>query len=117
MDLSSTYFYSQGSATSVPSPVTPTFSTHGHLRYPSSASSIESPFHSAIAESPSSPSFVPKPGRRSLPDVQEEPHDERDQDFDMFEDDVDDDLYDCLCKFNFLASREQRSKSSYLMSA
>jgi len=49
--------------------------------------------------------------------VQEEPHDERDQDFDMFEDDVDDDLYDCLCKFNFLASREQRSKSSYLMSA
>jgi len=76
------------------------------MRYPSSASSIESPFHSTIADSPSSPTFVPKPGRRSLPDVQEEPHDERDQDlrdqdFDMFAD-VDDDLYDCLCKFVLL---------------
>ena len=41
-----------------------------------------------------------------MPDVQEEPHDERDQDlrdqdFDMFAD-VDDDLYDCLCKFVLL---------------
>ena len=97
MDLSSSYFYSQSSSNSVPSPVTPTFSSRGHLRYPSSASSIESSYHSTLAESPSSPTFVPKPGKRSLPDVQEEPHNERDHDFDMFKD-VEDDLYDCLCR-------------------
>jgi hypothetical protein len=68
------------------------------LRYPSSASSIESSFYSSVVESPSSPTFVgPKSGKRSLPDVQEEPH-EREEDFDMFEDS--DDLYDCLCKFS-----------------
>lgn len=89
--------YTQNSATSeVPSPVTPTFSTRGHLRYPSSASSIESSFHNSVTESPSSPTFVgPKAGKRSLPDVQEEPH-EREEDFTMFE--YRNELYDCLCK-------------------
>jgi hypothetical protein len=97
MDLSSSSFYTQSSSTSeIPSPVTPTFSTRGHLRYSSSASSIESPFHASVTESPSSPTFVgQKRAANSLPDVQEEPH-EREEEFDMFEDS--DDLYNCLCK-------------------
>ena len=96
MDLSSST-YSQ-SSTDAPSPVTPTFSTRGHLRYPSSASSVESSFHSSVmSDSPSSPSFVVvKPGKRSLPDVQEEPLEREDQDFDMLEDA--NELYECLCK-------------------
>jgi hypothetical protein len=96
MDLSSSYCYSQNSSASeIPSPVTPTFSTR-HLRYPSSTSSIESTYHASVNESPSSPTFAdPKSGKRSLPDVQEEPH-ERDEDFDMF--DEPNDSYECLCK-------------------
>ncbi|TVY82459.1 hypothetical protein LSUE1_G003140 [Lachnellula suecica] len=96
MDLSSSSFYSQtSSASEVPSPVTPTFSNRGHLRYPSSASSIESSYHNSTTDSPSSPTFgSSKPGKRSLPDVQEEPQ-ERDDDFDMFDDESE--LYDCLC--------------------
>lgn len=97
MDLSSSLYTQNSSTSEVPSPVTPTFSTRSHLRYPSSASSIESSFHNSVVESPSSPTFAgPKSGKRSLPDVQEEPH-EREEDFDMFDDS--DDLYDCLCKF------------------
>ncbi|KAH8685532.1 hypothetical protein BGZ60DRAFT_426020 [Tricladium varicosporioides] len=94
MDMSSSSFYSQtSSASDIPSPITPTFSGRGHLRYPSSASSIELSLHTPVGESPSSPSFT-KTGKRSLPDVQEEPQ-EREEDFDVF-DDVDE-LYDCLC--------------------
>jgi hypothetical protein len=102
MDISSSSFYSQtSSASELPSPVTPTFSNRGHLRYTSSASSIESTFQNPATESPSSPTFASsKTGKRSLPDVQEEPQ-ERDEDFDMF-DDVNE-LYDCLCKFPFPA--------------
>jgi carbohydrate-binding DOMON domain-containing protein len=102
MDLSSSSFYSQtSSASDVPSPVTPTFSNRGHLRYPSSASSIESTFHTSTTDSPSSPTFASsKTGKRSLPDVQEEPQ-ERDEDFDMFDDASE--LYDCLCKSSYAA--------------
>ena len=97
MDLSSSFYTLNSSASEIPSPVTPTFSTRGHLRYPSSASSMESSFHNSLVESPSSPTFVGSKsgGKRSLPDVQEEPH-EREEDFDMFEDA--NQLYDCLCK-------------------
>jgi hypothetical protein len=85
MDLAALYYTRNSSPSEVPSPITPTFSTHGHLRYPSSASSIESSYHSSLVDSPSSPTFLgSKTGKRSLPDVQEEPH-ERD-DFDMFDD-------------------------------
>ena len=97
MDLSSSFHTQNLSASDIPSPITPTFSNRGHLRYPSSASSTESTYHSSVSDSPSSPSFVgSKTGKRSLPDVQEEPH-ERDEDFDMFEDG--NELYDCLCKY------------------
>jgi hypothetical protein len=95
MDLSSSYYTQNSSASEIPSPVTPTFSSRGHLRYPSSASSIESSYHSSGIESPTSPSFIgSKTGKRSLPDVQEEPQER--EDFDMFDDA--NDLYDCLCK-------------------
>lgn len=95
MDISS-FYTPNSSASEIPSPVTPTFSPRGHLRYPSSASSIESSLHNSVMDSPSSPTFVgPKSGKRSLPDVQEEPH-EREEDFDMFDDP--NELYDCLCK-------------------
>ncbi|KAK0107171.1 hypothetical protein ONS95_003877 [Cadophora gregata] len=96
IDLASSSFYTQNSSASdIPSPVTPTFSTRGHMRYPSSASSVESTFHSSTTDSPSSPTFIgTKASKRSLPDVQEEPQ-EKEEDFDMFDDE--DDLYDCLC--------------------
>jgi hypothetical protein len=98
MDLSSSSFSQTSSISEVPSPVTPTFSRQGHLRYPSSASSIESSFHASTTDSPQSPTFTAsKSGKRSLPDVQEEPH-EREEDFDMFDDEEVDDLYNCLCK-------------------
>ncbi|CZR59595.1 uncharacterized protein PAC_09489 [Phialocephala subalpina] len=96
MDFSSSFYTQNSSASEIPSPVTPTFSARGHLRYPSSASSLESSYYNSAVDSPSSPTFVcSKTGKRSLPDVQEEPHDERDEDFDMFEDA--NELYDCLC--------------------
>lgn len=97
MDFATSSFYTQSSIRSeVPSPLTPTFSTNGHLRFSSSASSIDFPYSNPVAESPSSPVFAPRNSKRSLPDVEEEPH-ERDEDFDMFDDS--DELYDCLCKF------------------
>ena len=104
MDLSSSVYSQTSTISEVPSPVTPTFSRSGsgHLRYPSSASSIESSFHASTTDSPQSPTFsASKSGKRSLPDVQEEPQ-ERDEDFDMFDDDDANDLYNCLCKYYHL---------------
>lgn len=97
MDVASSSFYSQTSSTSeIPSPVASTFSNRGHLRYPSSTSSIESTYQNPATDSPSSPTFATsKTSKRSLPDVQEEPQ-ERDEDFEMFDDASE--LYDCLCK-------------------
>lgn len=85
------YYTTNSSSSDVGSPVTPTFSTRGHLRYSSSVSSLEL---SALADSPSSPSQPAhsiKSQRQYLPDVEEEPG-ERD------EADILDGLYDCLCK-------------------
>lgn len=96
LDLASASFSTQNSSASeLPSPVTPTFSTRGHFRYPSSTSSIDSTYHNTLCDSPSSPTFNTKSGKRSLPDVQEEPQREKEESFDMLDDR--DDLYDCLC--------------------
>lgn len=97
LDLSASLYTQNSSGPSeFPSPVTPTFSNRGHLRYPSSASSVESPYHSSMTESPSSSSFTAsRSSKRSLPDVQEEPQ-EKVGDFDMFDHETDE-LYDCLC--------------------
>lgn len=95
MDLSLAYYTHNSSATDLPSPVTPTFSTRGHLRYSSSASSMDMSLGTPSTGSPSSPSFMGlKSAKRPLPDVQEEPQ-ERDEDFDMFDTG---ELYDCFCK-------------------
>jgi hypothetical protein len=86
MDLSPVYYTHNSSATDVSMPATPTFSIRGHLRYSSSASSMDTSINTPPIESPSSPTFLAlKAGKRPLPDVQEEPQ-ERDDDFDMFED-------------------------------
>jgi hypothetical protein len=97
MELSPAYYTQNSSASDIPSPVTPTFSTRGHLRYPSS-SSMDFSSTTSVTDSPSSPTFIAnKSAKRALPDVQEEPQ-ERDEDFQMFE--YSDELYDCFCKFN-----------------
>jgi hypothetical protein len=101
MDLSLTFNHSQNSSASdIPSPITPIFSTRGHFRFPSSTSSIESTLQFPAIESPTSPSVASKPGKRSLPDVQEEPQerDDRDDEVDEFNFLDEGELYDCLCK-------------------
>lgn len=96
MELSPAYYTHNSSVTDLPSPVTPTFSTRSHLRYSSSASSMDVSLNTPSTDSPSSPTFIAlKSAKRPLPDVQEEPQ-ERDEDFEMF--DTAGDLYDCLCK-------------------
>jgi hypothetical protein len=90
-----TYHTHTSSTSEAASPVTPTFSAR-HMRYPSSASSIESTYHASVAESPASPSFLAKASKRSLPDVIEEIQ-EREEDFDMLDDDGQ--LYDCFCRW------------------
>lgn len=90
-----TYHTHTSSTSEATSPVTPTFSSR-HLRHPSSTSSVDSAYHTSVAESPVSPSFLAKASKRSLPDVIEEIQ-EKDEDFDMFEEAGQ--LYDCLCKF------------------
>lgn len=100
MELSSSYYTQNSSASDIPSPVTPTFSAsaRGHLRYSSSTSSLDASFQTIVNEGSSSPTYVvSKSSKRSLPDVQEEPH-EPEQEFDMFDDEDHDDLYDCFCK-------------------
>lgn len=78
------------------SPSTPTLSKRGHVRYGSSVSSIDNSIHSPLTEIPSSPTFTAmKTSKRSLPDVQEDPL-ERDEDLDMFDDDLHD-VYDWSC--------------------
>ena len=95
-DLATSHTHTS-STSEAASPVTPTFSAR-HMRYPSSASSIESTYHaSVVADSPASPSFIAKASKRSLPDVIEEIQ-EKEEDFNMFEEARP--LYDCLCKCN-----------------
>ncbi|KAA8574269.1 hypothetical protein MFRU_015g02140 [Monilinia fructicola] len=117
MDLSCSIHTQNSSVSELPSPVTPTFSTRGHMRHPSSASSIESQY---LYEGPSSPTFTSNKSRKqSLPDVQEEPRCERENDFmfgeeeDAEEEDDDildcDDLYNCLCDDLYCLHRDTSS--------
>ncbi|KAM0273890.1 hypothetical protein ACHAQH_008152 [Verticillium albo-atrum] len=98
------YYHTHNSSSSdVASPVTPTFSARGHMRYSSSTSSLELP-PMLCTESPVSPTLSSsasasappshKAAKRQLPDVQEEPMEREDEDTivsDQF------DLYNCLC--------------------
>ncbi|KAI1173008.1 hypothetical protein F4777DRAFT_480689 [Nemania sp. FL0916] len=94
------------SSSDVTSPVTPTFSTRGHLRYSSSMSSFDLTLSSGCEDSPPSPiPAVQTPGKRILDDVEEEEPFEYDRlnyyvkALRVSCDDVPDDfdLYDCLC--------------------
>ncbi|KAH8677660.1 hypothetical protein BX600DRAFT_133595 [Xylariales sp. PMI_506] len=83
-------------ATDAVTPVTPTFPPRTHSRYPSSASSfnLDTP---ATPEYNSSPAQVSqKAGKRSLPDVQEESTEYRDE-YDSWGREEYTGLYDCLC--------------------
>ncbi|KAF6824435.1 hypothetical protein CPLU01_10866 [Colletotrichum plurivorum] len=101
MDHQYAYYAANSSSSDVASPVTPTFSTRGHLRYSSSSSSIDlAP--TSCNESPSSPTSIShsKSSKRPLPDVQEEPleRDEFDESTILAEPfDEPFDLYGCLC--------------------
>jgi hypothetical protein len=92
------------SSSDVGSPITPTFSHRGHLRYSSSSSSLElMPPSSSCSDSPASPTQLAhgaKAGKRPLPDVQEDPSEQEDEEILPFPDNVG--LYDCLCMFNTL---------------
>ncbi|KAI0469360.1 hypothetical protein F4859DRAFT_142925 [Xylaria cf. heliscus] len=87
------------------SPVTPTFSPRGHLRYSSSVSSFDLALHTSCEDLPSSPiQSLQTPSKRILDDVEEEPFE-----YDRFNhyiktvhaayDDISEHLhlYDCLC--------------------
>ncbi|KAH8162334.1 hypothetical protein CIB48_g5913 [Xylaria polymorpha] len=88
------------------SPVTPTFSARGHLRYSSSVSSFDLALHTSCEDLPSSPAQpLQTPSKRILDDVEEEPFEyDRFNHFiknahPTYDDDVSEhfDLYDCLC--------------------
>ncbi len=91
------FLTANSSSSDVTSPLTPTFSTRGHLRHSSSTSSLDSP--PQLQDTPSSPIQAPsiKLNKRQLADVQEEPVDTdafvetTDQFGDRFG------LYSCLC--------------------
>lgn len=105
-DLSSSFYTQNSSSSEFSMPSTPTFSTRGHSRLPSSTSSLESSFQTFPGLVPSSPTSYDRSdtlnsAKRSLPDVEEEPQ-EQDEDYDMFDDTSD--LYDCsTCKLFFNA--------------
>lgn len=108
------------SCSDLATPLTPTFSPHGghHLRYASSTSSLDlqQSFSSICSDSPVSPAQQPQTAvpatapttsappsiKRLLPDVQEEPLEREDNEYDdrtmtKLADDQFDGLYDCLC--------------------
>lgn len=82
------------SSSDVTSPVTPTFSTRGHVRYSSSTSSLDIPPLPHQESVPTSPLPSCAKQLRQLPDVQEEPM-EREEYAENPEDHFG--LYSCLC--------------------
>ncbi|KAI0025278.1 hypothetical protein F4780DRAFT_424136 [Xylariomycetidae sp. FL0641] len=94
-------YTTDSSSSDATSPVTPTFSTRGHLRYSSSMSSFELTTPAGSDELPASPKQATHTSsKRTLENVEEEPFE-----YDHFEDydvDFDDEfsdryIYDCLC--------------------
>lgn len=92
------------SSSDITSPVTPTFSTRGHVRMSSSTSSLDlPPFTQDGYVSPSLlSSTLTKASMRQLPDVEEEPLEK--EHYQHIDDDISDDdednfgLYSCLCE-------------------
>ncbi|KAI5860342.1 hypothetical protein GGS23DRAFT_233584 [Durotheca rogersii] len=95
MDVPYNFYTTDPYSSDTTSPVTPTFSARGHLRYSSSMSSFDL---AAVpgTECPLSPSQTTQSsGKRVLPDVEEEPI-EYDDDSDSEYDNASE-LYHCLC--------------------
>ncbi|KAI2601735.1 hypothetical protein GGR54DRAFT_645742 [Hypoxylon sp. NC1633] len=106
VDVPYNFYTTDSYSSDAASPVTPTFSTRGHLRYSSSMSSFELATVGSSDNSPSSPSqaaqaaqTVQSSGRRVLPDVEEEPVEEEPIEYEDSDADYDDvsELYQCLC--------------------
>ncbi|KFA54370.1 hypothetical protein S40293_04328 [Stachybotrys chartarum IBT 40293] len=80
-DMTSVFYTTttnNSSSSDITSPVTPTFSARGHMRYSSSTSSLElPPLAQDLPSSPIQPTT--KTGARQLPDVQEEPMEREDE--------------------------------------
>ncbi|KAI1337339.1 hypothetical protein F5Y15DRAFT_159178 [Xylariaceae sp. FL0016] len=103
-------YNADSSSSDATSPVTPTFSMRGHLRYSSSMSSFELTLPATSDESPASPASPKQstihtpPSKRILDDVEEEPFEYDGFGYDVINVDDDDEdipehygLYDCLC--------------------
>ncbi|KAI6084223.1 hypothetical protein F4821DRAFT_262144 [Hypoxylon rubiginosum] len=94
VDVPYNFYTTDSYSSDATSPVTPTFSTRGHLRYSSSMSSFDLATV-ASSDSPSSPTQTAQSSsKRVLPDVKEEPIEYEDSDSDY--DDISE-LYHCLC--------------------
>ncbi|KAF2235110.1 hypothetical protein EV356DRAFT_523319 [Viridothelium virens] len=89
------------------SPVSPVFSSRGHLRHVSSNSSLASATATSPFDSLESPTSAKKDG--PLPLLVEEPH-EREDEFEILEDD--DDVSPCLCDTHSCAHQRGSSKPS-----
>ncbi|KAI0479456.1 hypothetical protein GGR56DRAFT_665179 [Xylariaceae sp. FL0804] len=95
-------YTTDSSSSDATSPVTPTFSARGHLRYSSSLSSFELATPGGSDDLPASPTQTThSAGKRILDDVEEEPfeYDKLSYNEVYADDDVPDlfGLYDCLC--------------------
>ncbi|KAK6956012.1 hypothetical protein Daesc_003659 [Daldinia eschscholtzii] len=91
VDVPYNFYTTDSFSSDATSPVTPTFSTRGHLRYSSSMSSFDLATI-ASSESPSSPTqtqTAQNSSKRVLPDVKEEPIEceDTDSDYDDYDDD------------------------------
>ncbi|KAI0181711.1 hypothetical protein GGR52DRAFT_52654 [Hypoxylon sp. FL1284] len=100
VDVPYNFYTADSYSSDATSPVTPTFSTRGHLRCSSSMSSFDLATV-ASSDSPSSPTQTAQSsGKRALPDVKEEPIEYEDADSqsesELDYDDVSE-LYQCLC--------------------
>lgn len=100
VDVPYNFYTTDSYSSDATSPVTPTFSTRGHLRYSSSMSSFDLATV-ASSDSPSSPTQTAQSSsKRVLPDVKEEPIEYEDSDSDY--DDISE-LYHCLCTLHVVA--------------
>ncbi|OTB04094.1 hypothetical protein M426DRAFT_23209 [Hypoxylon sp. CI-4A] len=94
IDVPYNFYTTDSYSSDATSPVTPTFSTRGHLRYSSSMSSFDLATV-ASSDSPSSPTQTAQnSSKHVLPNVQEEPIEYEDSDTDY---DDSSELYHCLC--------------------
>ncbi|KAG6021823.1 hypothetical protein E4U41_002393 [Claviceps citrina] len=99
MDLQYAYATANSSSSDIASPVTPVFSPNSPPRFSNSTSSLDLPAQAQL-ECPSPPSLASSTlsSVRFLPDVEEEPMQQREEDAESLSTDTDSfGLYSCLC--------------------